>query len=88
MTARRAIRAMLGKLGYAISRTEGGLGGDPFADMHVLIGQDEPLILDVGANVGQSIEAFRSWFPDAHIHSFEPSPATFARLKTLGARRN
>jgi FkbM family methyltransferase len=81
MTARRTIRALLAKLGYAISRTEGGLGGDPFADMRVLIGQDQPLILDVGANVGQSIEAFRSYFPNAHFHSFEPSPATFARLK-------
>jgi FkbM family methyltransferase len=82
MFARRAIRVMLGKLGYAVSRTEGGMGGDPFADMHALIRRDQPLILDVGANIGQSIEAFRSWFPNAYIHSFEPSPEIFARLKT------
>jgi FkbM family methyltransferase len=85
MTARRTIRVMLGKMGYAVARTQGGIGGDPFADMRSLIGHDQPLILDVGANVGQSVEAFRSWFPHAHIHSFEPSPETFARLKTNAA---
>ncbi len=34
-------------------------------------------ILDVGANVGQSIERFRRYLPNAEIYSFEPNPNTF-----------
>lgn len=39
-----------------------------------------PVIFDVGANIGQSIDHYRALFPDACIHSFEPNPPTFARL--------
>ncbi len=45
-----------------------------------------PLIFDVGANVGQSIATFRTIFPCAKIHSFEPSPATFEKLKKNAAQ--
>ncbi len=38
------------------------------------------LILDVGANVGQSAKAFARAFPEATIHSFEPSPDSFVQL--------
>ncbi len=39
-----------------------------------------PLILDVGANIGQSVEKYRHHFPDCRIHSFEPNPAAFEKL--------
>lgn len=35
-------------------------------------------ILDVGANVGQSVERFRKFFPDSTIHSFEPVKASYS----------
>lgn len=37
-------------------------------------------ILDVGANVGQSVRRFRKYLRDAHIFSFEPNPKTFQVL--------
>ncbi len=37
-----------------------------------LIATDSPLILDVGANMGQSIEEFSSIWPHSRIYSFEP----------------
>lgn len=37
-------------------------------------------IFDVGANEGQSIAAYRVWFPSAKIHSFEPVASTFSVL--------
>jgi FkbM family methyltransferase len=40
----------------------------------------DPLILDIGANVGQSVGRFRKIFPTAVIHSFEPGPDTFQTL--------
>lgn len=39
------------------------------------------LILDVGANVGQSCRPYATQFPHAVIHAFEPNPAGFKRLK-------
>jgi FkbM family methyltransferase len=38
------------------------------------------VILDVGANVGQSAKVFATRFPEAQVHSFEPSPDSFAQL--------
>ena len=37
-------------------------------------------ILDVGANMSQSIDRFRKYLPDAIIYSFEPNPNTFEKL--------
>ncbi len=41
----------------------------------------KPVVFDVGANVGQSVESFRQAFPGSLIHSFEPSPTTYAKLR-------
>lgn len=58
------------------------IGIDPLADMRrFLADQPELLILDVGANVGQSVERFMREFPGASIHSFEPSPTTYQKLQ-------
>jgi FkbM family methyltransferase len=40
-----------------------------------------PIIFDVGANIGQSIDEFEKRFKDPCIHAFEPSPKAFATLK-------
>jgi FkbM family methyltransferase len=37
-------------------------------------------VLDVGANVGQSVDRFRKYLPNAFIYSFEPNPSTFEKL--------
>jgi FkbM family methyltransferase len=38
-----------------------------------LVKKDNPTIFDVGANQGQSIDRFRKIFPNALMHSFEPT---------------
>lgn len=43
-------------------------------------GGKAPVVFDVGANIGQSIEAYRLLFPDAHITSFEPRLDCFETL--------
>ena len=40
-----------------------------------------PLIVDVGANVGQFVNAAKLFFPEARVVSFEPDPETFADLQ-------
>jgi FkbM family methyltransferase len=44
------------------------------------------LILDIGANRGQSVRFFSKCFPLATIHSFEPNGKLFAKLQTLCTR--
>lgn len=39
------------------------------------------VLLDVGANVGQSTLSFAAAFPDARIFAFEPAEASFAALQ-------
>ena len=39
------------------------------------------IIFDVGANIGQSVERFRNYLPNANIYSFEPYLPVFEILK-------
>ena len=45
-----------------------------------LIGNDRPVILDIGAYDGKDSIRFARLFPDGHIFSFEPSPESFGKL--------
>jgi FkbM family methyltransferase len=49
--------------------------------MHKLAGTASPLVFDVGANRGQSIERFRRRFEQPLIHAFEPGREAFAELQ-------
>lgn len=42
---------------------------------------DKLMILDIGANRGQSINRFKSIFKNSEIHSFEPDPKAFSVMK-------
>jgi FkbM family methyltransferase len=46
-------------------------------------GVREPVILDVGAHIGESVRFLRHLFPKSTIHSFEPSASAFAELREL-----
>ena len=41
----------------------------------------EPVIFDVGSNIGDYAKLIRHYFPTASIHCFEPNPTTFAALQ-------
>ncbi len=45
---------------------------DPYVDMRSLLDLDAPLIIDGGANRGNTVLQLRQQFPDATIHAFEP----------------
>jgi len=53
-------------------------GYDLYTDIRKLI--DPKIIFDVGANIGQSTEAYLAYFDPFVVHSFEPAEATFALL--------
>lgn len=52
-----------------------------FLDQEMLCQRDEPLIIDVGANVGQTILRYKNVLPDARIVSFEPNCEIINDLK-------
>jgi FkbM family methyltransferase len=58
------------------------VGQSALADMKRFLPNGvRPLILDVGANTGQSVKRYRKAFPSSIIHSFEPSQGIFDQLK-------
>ena len=58
-----------------------GHGKNPLLDMARRVKRRDALIFDVGANIGQSVERFKQYFPHATIHSFEPSAKAFSLLE-------
>jgi FkbM family methyltransferase len=86
---KRLIKRMTRHIGYDIVRYDPKRSGaNPYEDMARFLRDSHPVIFDVGANVGQSIQLFRSRFPGCVVHSFEPSPTTFETLmrQTLGLK--
>jgi FkbM family methyltransferase len=45
------------------------------------------VVFDVGAHRGESVKFLRGLFPNAVIHSFEPLPASFEVLRSVGDAR-
>ena len=45
------------------------------------VSSDPRFVVDIGANVGQTLEAFLSWWPSARCLSLEPLPDAFAELQ-------
>jgi len=54
---------------------------NPFMDMRKLIGKDNPVIVDGGANNGGTITTLKQYFPKSTILAFEP-------LESLGLEEN
>ena len=84
---KKIIQLPFKKFGYQITKIPpvtftSSTGRDAFLDMkRFMSSNSNPIILDVGANKGQSVEKFKAIFPNSIIHSFEPSPKTFKQLK-------
>jgi FkbM family methyltransferase len=73
---RRAVRKLLARTRWAREKRR----KDPFLVTRSLIEAPAPVIFDVGAHVGETALRYRSLFPTASIHCFEPFPASFERL--------
>ena len=78
----KIIRKLSRSWGYdIITLPKEKLGIDPYLDMSELVFSENPILFDVGANYGQTIDEFTEVFQNNTIHSFEPSPAVFEFLK-------
>jgi FkbM family methyltransferase len=79
-TLKQKIRNIINHFGYDIVRFE-HIEHKLLADLRYFLHHNQPLIFDVGANVGQTVRKFHAIFPHCTIHAFEPSPTTFATLQ-------
>lgn len=71
------VQQLLRQVGYDVRRAV----PDPFTVQHRLIAGVKPVIFDVGAHHGETIESYRQLFPGATIHGFEPFKASFDILQ-------
>jgi FkbM family methyltransferase len=82
MFLKLAIKRAFLHCGYSVRRVPTGdvTGYDPFEDMRRLTSSGRPVVFDVGANTGQSVQRFRGYFRNPEIHSFEPGEEAFEKL--------
>lgn len=85
---KRFIRPLIRQCGMDIVKYKSDQPGvDAFCDMkRILAGINDLVIVDVGANVGQTAGQLRNDYPTSKIHSFEPSPDTFKALQANCAK--
>jgi 2-O-methyltransferase len=57
-------------------------------EIRELVGKDDPIILEIGANVGQSTREFLKEMPNARIYCFEPEPRAVLEFKQAIASEN
>jgi FkbM family methyltransferase len=81
LISKKVLRSLVRRMGYDIHKYAGMTGQDVYFDIKGFIAANSsPVIFDVGANVGQTIDALRHIFPCPTIHAFEPGKAAFASL--------
>lgn len=74
------VRSSFHRLGMYIVRVQ--TGQDVYADFQTLVGpQGINVIVDVGANIGQTALSMSAAFPQAAIHSFEPYTPSYETLQ-------
>ncbi len=76
-----AIKRALRLFGYRIGRLSDDGSLSAYQVQRELIRQQSPMIFDIGANVGEVTQLYRSLFPDAIIHSFEPFADSYRSLE-------
>ena len=71
------------KLGYELSSViQNKKSDDPIEIVQILLGKENVrLIIDGGASIGDTSNAFSRYFPSASIHAFEPFPKFFSVLQ-------
>jgi len=75
---KKFIKYSLKKIGYEINKAKIDYS---FDHIYVKFLKKNNLIVDVGANKGQSVKRFLNLFPNSKIHSFEPTKEAYYELK-------
>ena len=80
---KKLISKLLGYFGYEIQKHSSASLSvkEPFYHFRNFLNNSQPVIFDVGAYVGDTINKFNSSFPESYIHAFEPYDESFSFLK-------
>jgi FkbM family methyltransferase len=78
---KEAVKRTLRLFGYRIGRMGNDDSLSPFEVQGQLIRRKSPMIFDIGANIGVVTQQYRSLFPSAIIHSFEPFTDSYLSLE-------
>lgn len=87
MSLRKSINRLIKPFGYEIAKKH--MGRHVWDDVFEFISASETrVVIDVGANEGQSGLEFLKLFPEATIHSFEPNPPVYEPLRSLSGKHS
>src|SRR5579863_9429922 len=78
---KRLIKGFLGKAGVELSLKKNLWYLDAYEVQRRIVGKPAPLIFDVGASEGSVVSKYKTIYPSAVIHAFEPQPDSFQNLK-------
>jgi FkbM family methyltransferase len=53
-----------------------------------LLSEEHPIIFDVGANIGTSLDEFKDWWPGSIVHCFEPQEECWDSLDKKAKKYN
>jgi FkbM family methyltransferase len=92
MNVKEIVKHTIGKLDYQVTKLENNPlnSTEPFVGIKSIMSATDQtgVFFDVGANVGQTIVEFRSFFPAAKIYSFEPGRAYSELKRKFGLQEN
>lgn len=81
-TFKKILKKTIWHLGFEVRKINKEVLYMSFDDIYrAKIKVKSPVIFDIGANQGQSIERFKKIFPDANIYAFEPIKFEYEKLK-------
>ena len=75
---KKSIKKIFNSIGYHVSKKNDFQNIDEILSKII---NKKPLIMDVGANKGQSIKRFKDLFDNPIIHSFEPIKEEFEKIR-------
>lgn len=88
---KQLIRAFLNKCGVDVRLVKNMHAQlrDAFAEQQRLSGKSKvKVVFDVGAYDGGTAIRYREYFPETEVYSFEPFPASFAKLETNASKHS
>jgi FkbM family methyltransferase len=77
---KKIINKILSNFGFSLNKLKNKKELN-FDDIYQIKLRESPIIFDVGANKGQSIERFLKIFPNSTIHAFEPIKEEYLGIK-------
>ncbi|MGH8868265.1 MAG: FkbM family methyltransferase [Actinomycetes bacterium] len=82
----RVYDLMTSQARYCLLHALGRVHEAEFHALPALVGRPDPLVVDVGGNIGQSVLSVLTVLPRARVVTFEPNPVSCASLQRLAAR--